>query len=63
MHFLFLYLFAVHVSGAICTHLQDHKLQSTAIGMCNLWKAEVMNNVKQYGFMFFICMNLWVCVY
>jgi hypothetical protein len=28
-------IFAVHVSGAICTHPQEHKLQSTAIGMRN----------------------------
>jgi hypothetical protein len=35
MYSLFLYIFAVHVSGAICTHPQEHKLQRTAIGMCN----------------------------
>jgi hypothetical protein len=27
--------FALHVSGAICTHPQEHKLQSTALGVCN----------------------------
>jgi hypothetical protein len=27
--------FALHVSGAVCTHHQEHKLQSTAIGMRN----------------------------
>jgi hypothetical protein len=27
---------ALHVSGAICTHPQEHKLQSTAIGVCNV---------------------------
>jgi hypothetical protein len=27
--------FAVHISGAIYTHPQEHKLQSTAIGVCN----------------------------
>jgi hypothetical protein len=26
---------ALHVSGAICTHPQEHKLQSTTIGICN----------------------------
>jgi hypothetical protein len=26
---------AVHVSGAICTHPQEHKLQRTAIDVCN----------------------------
>jgi hypothetical protein len=35
MYSLFLYIFAVHVSGAICTHPQEHKLQSTALGVCN----------------------------
>jgi hypothetical protein len=37
MYSLFLYIFALHVSGAIYTHHQDHKLQSTAIGMCNVY--------------------------
>jgi hypothetical protein len=27
--------YALHVSGAICTHPQEHKLQRTAIGVCN----------------------------
>jgi hypothetical protein len=27
--------FALHVSGAICTHPQEHKLQRTAMSMCN----------------------------
>jgi hypothetical protein len=36
MYSLFLYIFALHVSGAICTHPQEHTLQSTAIGMCNV---------------------------
>jgi hypothetical protein len=35
MHSLFLYIFALHVSGAIYTHPQEHKLQSTAIGVRN----------------------------
>jgi hypothetical protein len=35
MYSLFLYIFALPVSGAICTDLQEHKLQRTAIGMCN----------------------------
>jgi hypothetical protein len=34
MYSLFLDIFAVHVSGAICTHPQEHKLQSTALGVC-----------------------------
>jgi hypothetical protein len=28
-------IFALHVSGAIRTHHQEHKLQITAINMCN----------------------------
>jgi hypothetical protein len=32
---LYFIIFALHVSGAICTHHQEHKLQSTAIGMRN----------------------------
>jgi hypothetical protein len=35
MHSLFLSLFTLHVSGAICTHPQEHKLQSIAIDVCN----------------------------
>jgi hypothetical protein len=35
MYSLFLYIFALHVSGAICTHLQEHKLQNTVLGVCN----------------------------
>jgi hypothetical protein len=35
MYSLFLYIFALHVSGAICTHPQEHKQQRTAIGLCN----------------------------
>jgi hypothetical protein len=31
---LFPYIFALHVSGAIYTHPQELKLQSTAIDMC-----------------------------
>jgi hypothetical protein len=30
-----IFCFALHVSGAICTHPQEHRLQSTAIGVCN----------------------------
>jgi hypothetical protein len=26
---------SLHVSGAICIHPQEHKLQITAIGVCN----------------------------
>jgi hypothetical protein len=28
MYSLFLYIFALRVSGAICTHPQEHKLQT-----------------------------------
>jgi hypothetical protein len=34
---LFLYICALHVSGAICTHPQEQKLQSAAIGVCNVF--------------------------
>jgi hypothetical protein len=44
---------ALHVSGAICTHSQEHKLQSTAIGMCNLWKAEVIHSIKRWEVIYF----------
>jgi hypothetical protein len=37
MYNLFLYIFALHVSRAICTHPQEHNLQSRAIGMCNVY--------------------------
>jgi hypothetical protein len=30
---LYFTIFALHVSGAIYTHHQEHKLQSTAVGM------------------------------
>jgi hypothetical protein len=35
MYSLFLYIFALHISGAICTHPQEHKLQITPLGVCN----------------------------
>jgi hypothetical protein len=35
MYSLFFYIFALRVSGAIYTHPQEHKLQSTALGVCN----------------------------
>jgi hypothetical protein len=35
--FIPLYLFALYVSGAICTHPQEHKLQSTALSACNVF--------------------------
>jgi hypothetical protein len=34
---LYFSIFALHVSGAICTHQQEHKLQSRAVGMCNFY--------------------------
>jgi hypothetical protein len=42
-------IFTLHVSGAICTHPQEHKLQSTTIGVYNLWKADVINSIKWCG--------------
>jgi hypothetical protein len=44
--------FALHVSGAICIHPQEHKLKSTVIGLCNLWKAEVVNSINRCGVIF-----------
>jgi hypothetical protein len=35
MYSLFLSGFALHVSDAICTHPQEHKMQRTALGVCN----------------------------
>jgi hypothetical protein len=66
MYFLFLYIFALHVSGAICTHPQEYKLQSKAIGMFNLWKAEVINSIKRCGILFYLhefvgIYFLWLC--
>jgi hypothetical protein len=31
----------VDVSGTICTHNQEHKLQSTSVGTRDLWMREV----------------------
>jgi hypothetical protein len=40
---------ALHVSGAICIHPQEHKLQLTATGVCNQWNAEVIHSIKRRG--------------
>jgi hypothetical protein len=37
---------ALHVSGAICTHPQEHKLQRTAIGVCNESEPDRTKSVK-----------------
>jgi hypothetical protein len=55
MYYLFLYIFALHVSCGICTHPQEHKLQSTAIGMCNVYGMLTLSDpmsdlVRHYGF-------------
>jgi hypothetical protein len=47
--FIRLYFLPLNVSGAICTHPQEDKLQHTAIGVCNLWKAEVIHSIKRCG--------------
>jgi hypothetical protein len=54
MYSLFLCIFAVHVLGAICTHPQEHQLRSTALGVCNVWKAEVMHSIKRCGVIYYI---------
>jgi hypothetical protein len=46
MYSLFLYIFAVHVSGAICAHPQEHNLQSTAIGMLIHWTESELDRAK-----------------
>jgi hypothetical protein len=33
---------ALRVSGAICTHHQEHKLQDTALGTRDRWMREVL---------------------
>jgi hypothetical protein len=38
---LYFNIFALHVWGAIYTHRQEHKLQSTAIGVRHLWMTKV----------------------
>jgi hypothetical protein len=35
---LYYTILAVHVSGAICAHHQEHKLQSTAVGTCDWYR-------------------------
>jgi hypothetical protein len=39
---LYYTMLALHVSGTICTHHKEHKLQSTAVGTCDLWMREVL---------------------
>jgi hypothetical protein len=51
--FIPLYFLALHVSGAICTHPQEPKLQRTTIGVCNLWKAEVIHSISGVELYFF----------
>jgi hypothetical protein len=45
---LYFTTFALHVSGAIYTHHQEHKLQSTAVGMRDLWMTKVLNSIKWF---------------
>jgi hypothetical protein len=39
LYILYYTIHALHVSGAICTHHQEHKLQSTAVGTCDCYGA------------------------
>jgi hypothetical protein len=48
---IYLNIFALHVSGVICTHHQEHKLQSKAVGTCDLWMAKVLDSMKRFRFM------------
>jgi hypothetical protein len=36
VYILYFTIFALHVSGAICIHHQEHKLQRTTIGVRNV---------------------------
>jgi hypothetical protein len=47
---IYLNMFALHVSGAICTHHQEHKLQITAVGTCDLWMTKVLDSMKRFRF-------------
>jgi hypothetical protein len=59
--FIPLYFLVLYVSGAICTHPQEHKLQHAAIGVRNLWKAEVIHSIKWCGVIFFALIGGYVC--
>jgi hypothetical protein len=39
---LYFTILALHVSGAICTHHEEHKLQSKAVGTRDMWMREVL---------------------
>jgi hypothetical protein len=41
--------FALSVSGAICTHPQEHKLRRTAIGMCNGYEQVLYGTPSQFS--------------
>jgi hypothetical protein len=62
MYSLFLYIFAVHVSGAICTYPQEHKLQSTALGcvVCGRQRLYVggPKNNENFFFKSYISLNI-----
>jgi hypothetical protein len=47
MYSLFPYIFALYVSGTICTHPQEHKLQSTALGVCEQVIFLVINRLSE----------------
>jgi hypothetical protein len=40
----------LHDGGANCAYPQEHKLQSTALGVCNLWKVKITNCIKRCDF-------------
>jgi hypothetical protein len=42
--------FSVHVSGAFCTHHQEHILQRTTIGMCDVYS--MLINWSKFGLQF-----------
>jgi hypothetical protein len=44
---LYFTIFALHVSGAIYTHHQERKLQSTAVGTCDCYGEKLDNPLEQ----------------
>jgi hypothetical protein len=44
---LYFTIFALHVSGTIYTHRQEHKLQSTTVGMRDCYREKLDNPLEQ----------------
>jgi hypothetical protein len=52
---------ALHVSGAICTHPQEHKLQHTAIGVCNGFSMLIPWSTYWLGHPHLTVLKVWGC--